>query len=152
VGAIHFKNACKEAIKGAKRAKRSWLALLAAGFPTFPLPQSPPPPIIAVMCLQPPSPRAHPTLRGIRNCPSHGDDGEEIEEVVCDVDTGVFRVRLCGEEGNDPEPLQAALEIYGPAWTFCPGEFGNWCSSPSNMRTASHRTRRYRVLGNLRRR
>src|SRR5262245_52653081 len=33
VVAFHSKNASKEAIKGAKGAKRSWLALLEAGFP-----------------------------------------------------------------------------------------------------------------------
>jgi len=33
VDAFHSKNASKEAIKGAKGAKRVWLALLAAGFP-----------------------------------------------------------------------------------------------------------------------
>jgi hypothetical protein len=65
-------------------------------------------------------------LRGICCCSEDDDDGDEIAEVAWNVNAQVFHVWLHGDEGNNHESLQAALEVYGDAWRFTPGNKGNW--------------------------
>src|SRR5262245_61392517 len=63
-------------------------------------------------------------IRGIRSDPE--GDPDEIAEVTWDVHTKVFHVWLHGDEGSPHMPLAAALEDYGPAWTFHADQFGKW--------------------------